>query len=253
MAKGRMLNKKISQDEKVAKLSVEATLLYTWCIPYLDVEGKMYGDLWTLKSIVPLITSITPRIIKRIIDEWVGADLVIYYGNDVHKYLQFKGFNKNQTVHKDREAPSVIPNFSGVSPELLRSGSGQSKVNESKVNESKDLCVKAKRPVFNNYTPDTQSLLTNVFKDNLNIYALLNRFHKQSKVVLPEEVVIKVCKYYLEHKEKVRDRWAWFIVTVRKASEEYFAQKNIAEAEAFKREPVAECLKDIISRIGGVK
>ena len=119
MPKGRMLNKKIIQDEKVAKLSLPACLLYTWCIPFLDVEGRMYGDVWTLKSIAPHVKEITPENIPSIIKEWAKNSLVISYGDDVHKYLQFIGFWKNQSVNKDREAPSEIP-----TPEQLKSNSG---------------------------------------------------------------------------------------------------------------------------------
>jgi len=103
-----MLNKKISQDEKVAKLSIEATLLYTWCIAYLDFRGRIYGDIWTLKAIVPNIKELTPQKIEKCIQEWVNVGLVHYYGNE-QKYLEFKGFSKNQTLRKGREAESEIP------------------------------------------------------------------------------------------------------------------------------------------------
>lgn len=126
-----MLNKKISQDEKVAKLSLKATLLYTWCIPHLDVKGRMYGDVWTLKSIVPHIKEVTPQNIPSIIDEWVANLLVIFYGDEVHKYLEFKGFSNNQSINPDREAQSEIP-----TPDQLKSNSGVTpcKVNTIQVN-----------------------------------------------------------------------------------------------------------------------
>lgn len=133
MPRGRMLNKKISQDEKVAKLSLKATLLYTWCIPYLDVKGRMYGDVWTLKSIVPHVKEITPQNIPQIIQEWVDNLLVVFYGDEVHKYIEFKGFGNNQNINPDREAQSEIPN-----PDKLLSNSGVThcKVNISKVKGS---------------------------------------------------------------------------------------------------------------------
>ena len=109
MPKGRMLNKKISTDEKVAQLTLKATLLYTWCIPFLDIEGRINANVWQLKSIVPFISEITPRNIPRIIQEMVDNDLVYYYGEKTSKYLQFKGFKRNQTLREDREAVSDIP------------------------------------------------------------------------------------------------------------------------------------------------
>ena len=119
MPRGRMLNKRISQDDKVAELSIEATLLYTWCIPYLDYRGRMYGDVWTLKAIVPNIKELTPAKIEKCIIEFVDADLVVYYG-DGQKYLEFKGFTKNQTLREGREAESEIP----TPTELQQNSSG---------------------------------------------------------------------------------------------------------------------------------
>ena len=136
MAQGRMLSKKISFDEKVAGLSLEATLLYTWCIPHLDCEGRIYAGAEILKgSVVPFIKPLTIQKIAKCVDELAQSGLVLHYGNG-HKYLQFNGFENNQNIRKDREAPSVIP-----SPELIGSrsgvGQGQIKVNEIKVKESK--------------------------------------------------------------------------------------------------------------------
>ncbi len=144
MPRGRMLNKKISQDTKVAQLSLKATLLYTWCIPYLDCRGRMYGDRWTLKSIIPHITEITPEHIPNIIKGWIKADLVYHYGDDAHKYLQFKGFDKNQTLREGREAESEIP-----APAELRSNSSGT---TAKVKLSKEKRREGKsgvRPVDN--------------------------------------------------------------------------------------------------------
>jgi len=141
MPRGRMLNKKIVQDEKVAKLSIEATLLYTWCIAFLDKRGRIYADLWTLKSIIPHISEITPRKIPYIIKEWVEADLVNYYGSENQKYLEFKGFTKNQSINEDREAESEIPNpiqsNSGVTPDQVNANTIQ--VNTIQVNTKMSL------------------------------------------------------------------------------------------------------------------
>jgi len=130
-----MLNKRISQDDKVAKLSIEATLLYTWCIPYLDYRGRLYGDIWTLKAIVPNIKELTPLKIEKCISEWVETDLVIYYG-DGQKYLEFKGFTKNQTLREGREADSEIP-----APTELQQNSSETtakdKLSKDKIREDK--------------------------------------------------------------------------------------------------------------------
>ena len=140
MPRGRMLNKKISSDEKIAKLSLKATLFYTWCVPNLDFEGRLMADVWSLKSIFPFISEVTPKNIPRLIKELITADLVTYYGNSRHKYLQFKGFKKNQNLKEGREADSIIP---PPTPEQLLSNSCitpdelPSKIREDKIREDK--------------------------------------------------------------------------------------------------------------------
>jgi len=136
MPKGRMLSKKISQDEKVARLSLPATLLYTWIIPYLDVKGRIYADVWTLKAIVPNIKELTPERISKCVKEFEEAGLVTHYG-DTQKYMEFNGFFKNQKVFEDRESQSEIPSpheqlmsNSCATPEQVK----ESKVKISKVN-----------------------------------------------------------------------------------------------------------------------
>jgi hypothetical protein len=120
MPRGRMLNKKISFDEVVAKLSLKSALFFSWSIAHLDVGGKILGDLNYLKgNIVPYRQDFTVKDIQKCLDELSDAGLVIVYG-DTHKYLKFKGFEKNQKVNVDKEAQSEIPN---PTPEQLQSNS----------------------------------------------------------------------------------------------------------------------------------
>jgi hypothetical protein len=136
-----MLSKKISFDEKVAKLSIKAALLYTWCIPHCDVEGRMYAEPEIVKGmVVPYIKELTIKVISDCIKEMEEADLILLYGNE-HKYMEFKGFDKNQTLNKDREADSEIPEYnevkskSGVSPEQLTVNTIQSNTIQSNINK----------------------------------------------------------------------------------------------------------------------
>jgi uncharacterized phage protein (TIGR02220 family) len=146
MPAGRILKKKISYDEDVAKLSTEAALLYTWCIPHLDVEGRIYADPHIIKGmVVPYRDEFTEQKIVKCMQEMVVNELILLYGAD-KKYARFTGFDKNQALRKDREAPSEIPeptpdllqSNSGVNPEQIQSNSGLSKVKLSKV-KRKDL------------------------------------------------------------------------------------------------------------------
>jgi hypothetical protein len=195
MPKGRMLNKKISQDNKVAKLSLKATLLYTWCIPYLDVEGKIYGDVWTLKSIVPHVKEITPDNIPSIVNEWVVVDLVTYYGDDSHKYLYFKGFMENQSINPDREAKSEIP-----SPELLQSNSGltPAKVKLSKDNINVHSPIKE---VLKNNTPADFDLAWQAYPNKLGKKQAEKHFYADIKRGKKLEDILKAIENYAKYRK----------------------------------------------------
>lgn len=115
MPRGRMLRKKISYDDKCAQLSPEAALLYTWCIPHLDVKGRIMADPTILKGTVfPFMKSMSERVIDRSLKEIVkvkdarGDHLVVMYGESV-KCLEFLGFHDNQKINEKREAPSDLP------------------------------------------------------------------------------------------------------------------------------------------------
>lgn len=149
MPRGRMLNKKISFDEKVANLSLKAALFYTWCIPNLDVKGRILADPVYLRGVVvPYRKIFTPRNIQHCINEMIKNDLVIVYG-DSRKYMEFKGFTRNQDVREDREAKSEIPD---PTPDQLKSNSGETpaQYNISKVNTSKDM-VEVAQATFDYY------------------------------------------------------------------------------------------------------
>lgn len=123
MPTGRMLKKKISDDEVFEQLSIQSCLLYTWCIPHLDVEGRILADPIQLKGkVVPYIEDIKLKDIPRLCLQLATCHppLVIYYGQ-YHKYMQFIGFKKNQTLHPERESPSEIP---PPTHDLLMSNSG---------------------------------------------------------------------------------------------------------------------------------
>ena len=134
MPRGRMLNKSISVDEEVAKLSEKAIILYTFCIPHLDVDGKILGNVNILKGVVvPYLKNFTKKKIGECVRELAESPLVLLYGSE-HKYMQFLGFSSNQKINREREAPSEIPN---PPPELLKSKSRLSPA-EVKLNLSKD-------------------------------------------------------------------------------------------------------------------
>ncbi len=126
MARGRMISKDISLDEKVDALSDDtARLLFTWMIPHLDCEGRMYGDALVFKSIVVPRRNYSIRKIEKYLNEMEKLSLIERYLVNGNQYIFAPHFDKHQSgLRKDKEAPSHIP---PPTPDLGRSNSRQSR------------------------------------------------------------------------------------------------------------------------------
>ena len=123
MARGRMINKKISNDRRVNDLSLQAQLLFTRLIPHLDCNGCFYGSAQMIKSLV------VPRKnwSKKQIEEWLvvmensknneGDPLIIRYTANTEQYLFMPGFVGEQIgLRRDKEKPD-FPTFDGKNTE----------------------------------------------------------------------------------------------------------------------------------------
>lgn len=111
MADGRFLSRSIAQSEQLGRVSLEAALLFTWCIPFLDVEGRMTGNPSLIKAAAcPLRPEIAVLRIPELLRELVRERLVIWYEVAGKQCLAFPGFERHQRgLRKRREAPSKIP------------------------------------------------------------------------------------------------------------------------------------------------
>lgn len=151
---GRMLRRAIATSRKLAELkSDSARLLYTWILPFLDVEGRYFADPLIIKgNIVPRIKSFTAKKIEECLKDMSDKahQLVLLYRIDGDRYLQFLVFEKHQTLRKDREGASKIP----PPPGGLREGSGGLRLNISQCNLSKVNIKEVNAPSHN---PDFQS------------------------------------------------------------------------------------------------
>lgn len=97
-----------------------------------------------------------------------------------------------------------------------------------------------------------QTLLTEVYKD-INIYALINKLKKDLKWAtgsqFPDEVLIGVCEQYLKDKSNIKDEWGWFVSVIKAESTKYYSAQSVKQGEAFKKEPMAMSLKEIMKNI----
>ena len=141
MARGRMLNNKISLNKAVNKLSDRSQLAYTWAISHLDFNGVMHGEPSIFLSIVfPRRRDIKATEVEKFINEWSLAGLVVYYEDDGDYWLHFPAFEENQVgLRKDRETASGYPLpegcriVSGEVPESIPRKLTEVKVSKDKI------------------------------------------------------------------------------------------------------------------------
>jgi len=130
MARGRMINKKISNSRAVDALPEPAQLLYTWLIPHLDCNGCFYGSAQMIKSLV------FPRkkYSKTRIENWLklmekthGTEksvLIVRYFVDGEQYLFMPGFVGEQIgLRRDKERQE-FPTFDGKDTETFPPNDG---------------------------------------------------------------------------------------------------------------------------------
>lgn len=144
-----MLKKVISESKSLGNLNSDsARLLYTWLIPFLDVEGRHSADPEIIKGhVFPKVKSMTVAKIRKLLPELASENLIILYRNDSESYLQLTKFHEHQKLDPAKEGKSKIPapksedienkatpDNSGVTPEK----SSLSKVKLSKVQVKRD-------------------------------------------------------------------------------------------------------------------
>ena len=165
MARGRMINKKISNSRVVDELPEAAQLLYTWLIPHLDCNGCFYGSAQMIKSLV------FPRkkYSKTRIENWIklmencyGTEklpLIMRYFVDGEQYLFMPGFKGEQIGLRYDKERSEFPTFDGKDTETIgqnvplrgREGEGEVEVKEGEggMGETKEIIPKYKQLLSN--------------------------------------------------------------------------------------------------------
>lgn len=108
MADRRMLWKSVSQSKKVNSLSVNAALLWTWCIPWFDRDGFMEADADFLKfNIFPRRRDIDESAIPALVEEIVKSGLWISFkDSDGRLIVKEKSFNDHQRLEYKKEMKS---------------------------------------------------------------------------------------------------------------------------------------------------
>lgn len=147
-----MLKRNISDSRRLAELKTDsARLLWTWIIPYLDVEGRYFASTDMIKGkVVPRLKTFTETKVDDYLSDMERVGLIAIYEVNGEKFLQFRKFDEHQTgLRKEREAPSRIPDpppdvaerlrtYSGPTPDLLPHKRSEEKLREGKGREGAD-------------------------------------------------------------------------------------------------------------------
>lgn len=153
MARGRIISQSISNSRKVAGVSDQAALLFTWIQPHTDDFGRVEGGADdVLFSIVPRRGWQVEQVEQYLKELWVAQLVKSYHDETGKRYLEVVGFEEHQTFRSDRGRKAKCPAPVEYDSQWYTSGNQwektdtEVKLSEVKVKLSK-VKVKPKAPV----------------------------------------------------------------------------------------------------------
>lgn len=197
MARGRMLQNRISKSQKLSSLSSDtARLLYTWMLSHLDCNGNFYADPVMVNNLVFTRLGHSVKTISAILDELHASGLIVRYKCGDETYLNYPDFfDKQPKLHPEREGNSDIPN---ITHELIQHNANSDLPNIS-IREEEDKKKISKC--------SSQGLVKDGFEDFWKIYP--RKVNKKEalaswkKAKTPEiDIIIKSIE-----KQKTSDQW----------------------------------------------
>ena len=117
MARGRMLNKKISEDKKMVKIwkaaGCQGLVVHTWLIAHLDRDGRTNGDPAIIRAkVTPRIPDINEEIVIKTLCASCGLGIIRWYEADDDLWVEYLHFRENQRgMRYATEAPSDCPPY----------------------------------------------------------------------------------------------------------------------------------------------
>lgn len=112
MARGRMLNKKISEDIQFNTMLPDDTcrLMATWIIAHLDYNGVFYAEPIVVKSIVlPWRADVTIEQVEHYLLLMEQAGLIVIFKAKGQKWQWWRNFKKNQTGLRPEKEKTDYP------------------------------------------------------------------------------------------------------------------------------------------------
>ena len=118
---GRMIKKTISNSKRFSELTPNAAVLFCMLIPHFNSYGKMNGGPGYIKDeICPRIAYLDYESISRCLEEIDEKTNVKWFTHDARRYLHSINFLSNhQNLDVNRMGKDSLPNYSGVSQELV--------------------------------------------------------------------------------------------------------------------------------------
>jgi len=194
-------------------------------------------------------TGLDKKTIHRARRKLLEMNLITIYKNEDSQILSYS-FQKDYNKWKQSPKMNTVPKFAPKQSLNLRQTVPNIATHNN--NTTKDSITK------DNIMPSAtlKVAFDEILKDGFNIYALLNKLKKSSKVgaEVPEKVLLKVCKSYWKNKPDIKSAWAWFCKAIPQEYMKYNAYLHEKESEnADKRGAVAPCISEIIKGIGNVQ
>ena len=125
MARGRMINKKISNSKRINDMPLQAQLLFTWLIPHLDCNGCFYGSAQMIKSLVVPRKNWSKKQIEGALVVMENSKnveqipLICRYPVNGEQYLFMPGFVGEQVGLRYDKEKSEFPTFDGKETEQI--------------------------------------------------------------------------------------------------------------------------------------
>lgn len=119
--KGRMINRDISNSSGFAKLSPPAAVLFCMLIPHYNGYGKMNGGPGYIKDeVCPKIDYLNTKNIQKFLKEIHDKTSVKWFRFDGRHWIHSINFlSEHQNINPERLGHDLLPNYSGLTPELL--------------------------------------------------------------------------------------------------------------------------------------
>lgn len=112
MARKRMIDPSIWQDEEFGSLTANAKIMFIGLFSNADDEGRIRASHAYLKSTIFMYDDASLELVRQVRNEVVEKMSTIQlYEIDGKEYIQLKNWNEYQKQHKDRVQESTLPSY----------------------------------------------------------------------------------------------------------------------------------------------